>query len=239
MVSYFSQADSISLSVAVILLVMSVSTWYLVFLKLWQRYRFRRDSQRFLEAFWNAPHLNQAVPEEHAHTPMARLASAGIAAARHYDQHAKAKLSEHGGVSEFVTRALRQALSLEHANLETGLTTLASIGSTAPFVGLFGTVWGVYHALVAIGQNGQAAIEKVAGPVGEALIMTGAGLAVAIPGVLAYNYFTRANRIASGQLDGFAHDLHALLATGAPLQRATAAPKRVLHSVPNPATENA
>ncbi|MFO0205485.1 MAG: MotA/TolQ/ExbB proton channel family protein, partial [Betaproteobacteria bacterium] len=115
---------------------------------------------------------------------------------------------------ELVTRALRQRINEAAAKLESGLTFLASVGSTAPFIGLFGTVWGIYHAMINIASTGTIAIEKVAGPVGEALIMTAFGLAVAIPAVLAYNAFTRVNRIILAQLDGFAHDLHAFLTVG-------------------------
>jgi biopolymer transport protein ExbB len=117
--------------------------------------------------------------------------------------------------TEFLTRAMRRVIDEDTARLESGLTVLASVGSTAPFVGLFGTVWGVYHALVAIGISGQGTLDKVAGPVGEALIMTALGLAVAIPAVLAYNGFVRANRLVLAQLDAFAHDLYAVLTTGA------------------------
>jgi biopolymer transport protein ExbB len=114
---------------------------------------------------------------------------------------------------------LRQAINEAAARLEAGLTFLASVGSTAPFVGLFGTVWGIYHALIGVAASGQIAIDKIAGPVGEALIMTAVGLAVAIPAVLAYNAFTRVNRLLLAQLDGFAHDLHAFVTTGAPLSK--------------------
>ena len=123
--------------------------------------------------------------------------------------------------SELITRALRQRINEASARLESGLTFLASVGATAPFVGLFGTVWGIYRALLGIAAAGTIAIEKVAGPVGEALIMTALGLAVAIPAVLAYNAFTRVNRMVLAQLDGFAHDLHAYLTVGARLRRAT------------------
>jgi biopolymer transport protein ExbB len=116
--------------------------------------------------------------------------------------------------SELITRTLRQEINRTSARLEAGLTLLASIGSTAPFIGLFGTVWGIYHALLAIAASGQVQIDRIAGPVGEALVMTAAGLAVAIPAVLAYNGFTRVNRVALAELDGFAHDLLALLTTG-------------------------
>ena len=117
-------------------------------------------------------------------------------------------------LSESVTRALRNHMLAAQASLETGLTFLASVGSTAPFIGLFGTVWGIYHALIALSGSTSVVLDKVAGPVGEALIMTAAGLFVAIPAVLAYNALTRANRLVMAQLDGFAHDLHAYCTTG-------------------------
>ena len=137
-----------------------------------------------------------------------------IAASRHHQRHGANKLDETGSASEFLLRAMRRVIDEETARLEAGLTVLASIGSTAPFVGLFGTVWGVYHALIAIGLSGQGTLDKVAGPVGEALIMTAAGLAVAIPAVLAYNALVRGNRVVLAELDAFAHDLFAFLTTG-------------------------
>jgi biopolymer transport protein ExbB len=121
---------------------------------------------------------------------------------------------ESGSADDFLTRALRRAIEQDTARLEYGHTVLASVASSAPFVGLFGTVWGIYHALLAIGMSGQGTLDKVAGPVGEALIMTALGLAVAIPAVLAYNAFTRANRLLLTELDGFAHDLYAFMSTG-------------------------
>jgi biopolymer transport protein ExbB len=124
------------------------------------------------------------------------------------------KLASAGGLSEFVTRALRNSLEQESARSESGLTVLATAGSAAPYIGLFGTVWGIYHALVFIGLSGQGTLDKVAGPVGEALIMTAVGLAVAIPAVLAFNSFNRRNRIWLSQLDGFAHDLYTLVTVG-------------------------
>jgi biopolymer transport protein ExbB len=120
---------------------------------------------------------------------------------------------------ELVTRVLRQEMTQASSRLESGLTFLASVGSTAPFIGLFGTVWGIYHALLGIASSGQVMIDRVAGPVGEALVMTAAGLVVAIPAVLAYNAFTRLNRVVLADLDGFAHDLLALVTTGSRIDR--------------------
>jgi biopolymer transport protein ExbB len=128
--------------------------------------------------------------------------------------HTSRSLGAGVSLSESLTRALRNRMLSSQASLETGLTFLASVGSTAPFIGLFGTVWGIYHALVALSGSTSVVLDKVAGPVGEALIMTAAGLFVAIPAVLAYNALTRANRLVMAQLDGFAHDLHAYFTSG-------------------------
>jgi biopolymer transport protein ExbB len=127
---------------------------------------------------------------------------------------------EHSRHDEFIAQALRRTIRQEAMQLETGLTLLASVGSIAPFIGLFGTVWGIYHALGSIAVGGQATVDKVAGPVGEALIMTAFGLAVAIPAVLAYNALVRDNRVFMGEIETFAHDLHTYLTTGIPLASA-------------------
>jgi biopolymer transport protein ExbB len=201
---FLAQTDSVGRALLGVMLVMSVLTWYLLATKAIALLLERRRSQRFLEAFWNAPsvdtvqaRLAQRPPDE----PFSHLAQHALAAHRKGD-------------AEFLTRAMRRVIDEDTARLESGLTVLASVGSTAPFVGLFGTVWGVYHALVAIGMSGQGTLDKVAGPVGEALIMTALGLAVAIPAVLAYNAFVRQNRLVLAQLDAYAHDLYAVLTTG-------------------------
>jgi biopolymer transport protein ExbB len=216
----WQQSDAVIQTVALILLVMSVASWYFILGKSWQVLRLRRNAA-LEEAFWNAGDLNEAVGELQQRapaSPLTTLAARGAQAGAHHDRHLHNPAWNLGGGldrSEFLTRALRQSISRSQARLEAGLTVLASVGSTAPFVGLFGTVWGIYHALVNIGVSGQATLDKVAGPVGEALIMTALGLAVAIPAVLAYNAFTRANRLLLAELDAFAHDLLAYLTTGA------------------------
>jgi biopolymer transport protein ExbB len=214
---FLTQVDGVGKTVLVILLVMSVATWYLIVTRAWNTLVMRRRTGRFLGTFWNAPSL-QAVAahlERHpADEPFSTLAHHAILATRHHEVHGANKLNESGSTSEFLTRAIRRVIDEETARFEYGLTVLASIGSTAPFLGLFGTVWGVYHALVAIGMTGQGTLDKVAGPVGEALIMTALGLAVAIPAVLAYNFAVRRNRLVLAQLDSFAHDLFAFLTTG-------------------------
>jgi biopolymer transport protein ExbB len=201
---FLAQTDAVGMAILAILLFMSVASWYLIVTKAVALVLERRRSGRFLAQFWDAPSVG---------TVQARLARGPADEPfTHLSQHA---LAAHGkGDAEFLTRAMRRVIDENTARLESGLTVLASVGSTAPFIGLFGTVWGVYHALVAIGLSGQGTLDKVAGPVGEALIMTALGLAVAIPAVLAYNAFVRSNRLVLAQLDAFAHDLFAVLTTG-------------------------
>src|SRR3954469_7796113 len=214
---FLSQTDAVGSTILFLLLVMSVATWYLIATKAMSAFLMRRRTQRFLDIFWNSPSL-QAVEkhleDKHPDEPFSHLAYHAIVAARHHQRHGADKLNESGTTSEFLTRAIRRVIDEETSRFESGLTVLASVGSTAPFLGLFGTVWGVYHALVAIGLSAQGTLDKVAGPVGEALIMTARGLAVAIPAVLAYNAFVRSNRLVLSRLDAYAHDLYSVLTTG-------------------------
>lgn len=214
---FIAQTDGVGKGLFIVLLVMSLATWYLIVIKGISMMRTRKKTEAFLTHFWNASSLEAVDHEIAAHgvnDPFSHLTSHALYARKHHARFGAAKLEEAGTQSEFVSRTMRKVMDEETAKLENGLTVLASVGSTAPFVGLFGTVWGVYHALVAIGTGGSASIDKIAGPVGEALIMTGLGLAVAIPAVLAYNYFTRKNRVLLAQLDAFAYDLFAFLTTG-------------------------
>ena len=215
---FWSQADFVSHSVAVILLLLSVSSWMVIVGRaLWQ-WQTSRSFDRAMNAFWSADSLTKAVEAiqtEDKGGVFAALAQAGSLACQAHARHASRGIGSGVSVSEAVTRALRCQIVRTHAGIDRGLTFLASVGSTAPFIGLFGTVWGIYHALVGLSGATQVVLDKVAGPVGEALIMTAAGLFVAIPAVLAYNALTRGNRIVLAQLDGFAHDLHAFLTTGA------------------------
>lgn len=212
---YWSHGDAITHAVAYLLLLMSVVSWYYIFSKAWSSWRIRRSANA-LDGFWKAPTLNDAIAvvrladSENVYAP---LAIQGAQAANVSAQ--TGSLNATIDPSELITRTLRQEINRVSSRLEAGLTLLASVGSTAPFVGLFGTVWGIYHALVAVSAAGTIQIDKVAGPVGEALIMTAAGLVVAIPAVLGYNAFTRVNRVTLAELDAFAHDLHAYLTTGA------------------------
>jgi biopolymer transport protein ExbB len=214
---FLAQTDAVGRIIFLILLLMSLASWYLIIVKALQAIAANRRTTRFLGMFWNAPSLAQVerqLETRRPDDPFSRLAYHAIASSRHHARHGANKLNEAGSGSEFLTRSMRRVVDEETSRLEWGLTVLASVGSTAPFVGLFGTVWGVYHALVSIGLSGQGTLDKVAGPVGEALIMTAAGLAVAVPAVLAYNAFVRSNRVVLGKLDAFAHDLFAFLTTG-------------------------
>lgn len=217
---FFSRSDWVGKSLFGILLGMSLLSWYLIFVKIFMTVRNRRRSTKFLREFWAASSLEQVENEIATHgatEPFSHLASHAIHARNHHAKYGALKLEEKGSTGAFVTRTIRKVIDEDTARLENGLTVLASIGSTAPFVGLFGTVWGVYHALVGIGLSGGVSIEHIAGPVGEALIMTGFGLAVAIPAVLAYNGFVRSNRVYLARLDAFAHDLFTFLIMGQPV----------------------
>ncbi|CAN5312601.1 MotA/TolQ/ExbB proton channel family protein [soil metagenome] len=212
---YWAQGDAISHAVAYLLLAMSLISWYFILSKSWSSWRIRKSAGA-LEGFWKAPTLGDAIAilknadTENVYTPLASQSSEAANLKSQADS-----LNAATDPGELITRTLRQEINRVSARLESGLTLLASVGSTAPFVGLFGTVWGIYHALMAVSAAGTVQIDKIAGPVGEALIMTALGLAVAIPAVLAYNGFTRVNRVTLAELDAFAHDLHAYLTTGA------------------------
>lgn len=206
----WASGDTVSHGVAILLVLMSIVSWYLILVKLIEGWKLRRAG-RLVPDFWAARSLDeglQRLRRAGANNPFAQLVTQAVSCNSDCAT-ADEQLSAHFDSSGQMERTLRQQLSATQSEMESGLTFLATTGATSPFVGLFGTVWGIYHALVAIGISGQAALEKVAGPVGEALIMTAAGLAVALPAVFAYNALTRANRVVLISLDAFAHDLHA------------------------------
>ena len=214
---FISQTDAVGMAVLLLLVGMSIASWYLILTRTITNLTARKRAALFLKRFWEADSLQameKILQAEAADNAFAELANQALTAGRDGTRHGVQKLASAGGLSEFVTRALRNSLEQEAARSESGLTVLATAGSAAPYIGLFGTVWGIYHALVFIGLSGQGTLDKVAGPVGEALIMTAVGLAVAIPAVLAYNSFNRRNRIWLAQLDGFAHDLYTLVTVG-------------------------
>ncbi len=215
---FIAQGDAVIQSVVVVLLLLSITTWYLILIKLLRGFSRKRNAAAFLRIFGNAPSadsLSNKLDEQQNADPFSRIAFSVINASSLYRRHARHESAgDAPDYNEFVTRAIRQGIVSEAAQLENGLTLLASTGSTAPFIGLFGTVWGIYHALVGIGLSGRTTLDSVAGPVGEALIVTAAGLAVAVPAVLAYNFFVRRNRLLLAELDNFAHELHAFLTLG-------------------------
>ena len=213
----WSQGDMVIKSVAVMLLLMSIASWYVIAVRSWGLFRLRKPS-RALGDFWHAQSFAEGLHilgDNRDDNPFRRLAEEGQAALAHHTNH-KTDLHGHLPLAEWLTACLRGSIDESSERLQRGLAILASVGSTAPFIGLFGTVWGIYHALVGIGVSGSASIDKVAGPVGEALIMTAFGLAVAIPAVLGYNALNRGNKGILGKLNRFAHQLHAYLITGAP-----------------------
>jgi biopolymer transport protein ExbB len=198
-----------------LLVAFSVVTWTLVLVKATLQVRLARQNGRFQRAFWGASSLIEAAAAtDAARGPLARLAAAGFACLRDAGRGARS-LQQCGERQDVLERTLRHAVQGEQHRLESGLIVLASIGSTAPFVGLFGTVWGIMHALQDISQTGQAGLDVVAGPIGEALIATAIGIATAIPAVLAYNYGLRRLKLYVAELDGFATDfLHLAMRAG-------------------------
>lgn len=214
---FLAQADGVGHVLLAAMAVMSVATWYLIVRKTWNNWSLRRRAREFLRHFWEAPDMHAVsiyLQGTGVRDPFSHLTHHGLRAAEQHAARTGKRMVESGSADDFLTRALRRAIEQDTARLEYGHTVLASVASSAPFIGLFGTVWGIYHALLAIGMSGQGTLDKVAGPVGEALIMTALGLAVAIPAVLAYNAFTRSNRLLLAELDGFAHDLYAFMSTG-------------------------
>ena len=216
----WSQGDLITRGVALLLLGMSLASWMVIIIKTLDLLRYKKQIAKAAN-FWNQPDFDAAVqnlgPAEKPGAPgnpFTQLAVQGREATTHH-QNSKAQLHHALDVSDWVTRCLQNEIDEFTARIQSGLAILASVGSTAPFVGLFGTVWGIYHALLSIGMSGQSTIDKVAGPIGEALIMTALGLAVAIPAVLGYNALVRGNKSVLGKLNRFAHDLHAYFVTGA------------------------
>jgi biopolymer transport protein ExbB len=212
----FEQGDWVLIGVFLTLLLMSVATWALIFGKTASAMRIGQANRDFQSAFWDARGNGQALARaEASSSPLAAIARAGIRGLNHYRSRDPQRLGDACSPDEFLVRSIRNALSRQQAQQQSGLTVLASVGSTAPFVGLFGTVWGIYHALMDIAAAGNASMEVVAGPLGEALVATAAGLAAAIPAVLAYNAANGFNRSQAQEMDAFAHDLHAYLTTGA------------------------
>jgi biopolymer transport protein ExbB len=215
----------VSWVVLLTLVLMSIGSWYYTVVNILKNSVIRARADRVISTFWETQNPQESLrfmEEQPKGEPFSKIALDAAQAAHHHSRHEGSRLVEALNRSEFIDRALRQGVTRESAKLENGLTWLATVGSTAPFVGLLGTVWGIYGALIRIGATGQASIDAVAGPVGEALIMTAIGLFVAIPAVLAYNFFVRMNRNTNAKFDTFAHDLHDFFATGSRVGEAAA-----------------
>lgn len=214
---FMTHMDVFAWIVFITLVVMSLSSWYFIIANFIRNTMVRSRAEKVVQAFWDNASAHESIREmekQPKREPFSKIALDCASAAAHHQRAEGGRLSETLDRSEFIDRALRQAVARESLRLEGGLTLLATVGSAAPFVGLLGTVWGIYHALIGIGASGEASITAVAGPVGEALIMTAFGLFVAIPAVLAYNFYVRANRLTYAKFDEFAHDLHDFFATG-------------------------
>ena len=210
----WTQGDAITRLILLALVAMSVISWVVIVLKALDVWRHKQSALQS-EQFWHATSLAQglAMLNQRPGNLFHALAQVGQEATEHH-QAAQKQLHDRLDISDWVTRSLRNRIDDDTSRLQNGLAILASIGSTAPFVGLFGTVWGIYHALVSIGTTGHAGIDAVAGPIGETLIMTALGLAVAIPAVLGYNALVRGNKFILARMNRFAHDLHAYFVTG-------------------------
>ena len=199
-------SDVVAKATLVILIIMSMGTWYIIITKIYEQYKVGRAASKADKEFWNAPSVKQGADRLKAGSPFRFIAETGLEAT---DKHTG--MLEGVNMNDWITMSIQRAIDNIQSRTQDGLAFLATVGSTAPFVGLFGTVWGIYHALTAIGIAGQASIDKVAGPVGEALIMTAIGLAVAVPAVLGYNWLIRRNKAAMERVRAFGADLHAVL----------------------------
>jgi biopolymer transport protein ExbB len=203
--------DLIARAVLIILAIMSLSSWYVILTKLWDQRKLKQSARVVEKQFWTAPSLKDGVDRLKKGDDFRAIAEDGLRAASHHD----GRLTDRIDLHEWITMSLQRAVDGVNGKLQSGLGLLATVGSVAPFVGLFGTVWGILNALVGIGIAGQASIDKVAGPVGEALIMTAIGLFVAVPAVMGYNWLLGRNKVLQDALRNFASDLHAYLVSGA------------------------
>lgn len=203
----WAQGDAVAKGTLLILVLMSMGSWYILVTKLYASFKMGGEARGVRQSFFKAASLDAATSALPESSAFRYIAETGINAREHHE----GALTEHIDRNTWVTMSVQRSVDEVHSRLQDGLAILATVGSTAPFVGLFGTVWGIYHALTAIGIAGQASIDKVAGPVGEALIMTAIGLAVAVPAVLGYNWLVRRNKITMDAVRGFSADLHGIL----------------------------
>ena len=204
----WQEGDLVAKFTIALLAIMSVGTWYIFFMKYWEQGRVLEQAKTAEKRFWSAANLNEAIDKLGKSNVFRAIAERGQQATQR-----QSGVSAGLTLNDWLTMSLQRSIEDENGRLQSGIAFLASVGSTAPFVGLFGTVWGIYHALIAIGLAGQASIDKVAGPVGEALIMTAIGLGVAIPAVLTYNLLVRRNKVINEKMRAFANDLQTFLLT--------------------------
>lgn len=233
--------NAVDLVVFIVLVIMSLWSWYFIIGIAIRNTLIRSRMDKVIQKFWDTPSAQDAVrvmEKQPNSEPFSKIALDAASAAAHHQRHEGSRMVEALNRSEFVDRALRQAVERESRRLEGGLTVLATVGSAAVFVGLLGTVFGIINALTSLGASGESSIQAVAGPVGEALYMTAFGLFAAIPAVIAYNGYSRANRVTIARFDEFAHDLHDFFSTGARVETgSTAIPRQTTASVVPPAAK--
>ncbi|RRS03171.1 MotA/TolQ/ExbB proton channel family protein [Aquabacterium soli] len=203
----WAQGDFVAKGTLLILVIFSIGSWYILVTKLYESLKLSREAKDARKNFFKAANLQEGAGKLKEGSAFRFVAESGITASNHHE----GELTEHIDRNTWITTSVQRSVDEVQARLQSGLAFLATVGSTAPFIGLFGTVWGIYHALTAIGIAGQASIDKVAGPVGEALIMTAIGLAVAVPAVLGYNWLVRRNKVTLDAVRGFGADLHGVL----------------------------
>jgi biopolymer transport protein ExbB len=204
--SLWRTSDAVAKATLTILVIMSIGSWYIIVTKIYEQYKLGTQARAAEKSFWSAPSVQKGAEGLKKTSPFRFIAEAGLEASNRHTG-----LLGNVNLNDWMSMSIQRAIDNVGSRMQDGLAFLATVGSTAPFVGLFGTVWGIYHALTAIGIAGQASIDKVAGPVGEALIMTAIGLAVAVPAVLGYNWLVRRNKAAMERVRGFGADLHAVL----------------------------
>jgi biopolymer transport protein ExbB len=206
----WKQGDFVAKGTLIIMIIMSIGSWYIIFTKLFEQQKLLKAANAIGDSFWKASSMKQATGTLDEASAFRYIAEQGVKADEHHEGTLVEAIDRHTWISMSVERAVGNI----NSRLQDGLAFLATVGSTAPFVGLFGTVWGIYHALTAIGIAGQASIDKVAGPVGEALIMTAIGLAVAVPAVMGYNWLIRRNKSVMEKIRAFSGDVHNVLLAG-------------------------
>ncbi len=221
--AFVNQLDEVGMGTLIMLIVMSLMSWYVIFTKLWDQRRIRNAYKDVEKGFWTAGNLREGAAKLKGNDNVFKmLVEDGMKAAQHHE----GRMTDQIPLHEWITISLYRSADSVNSRLTGGLSILATVGSTAPFVGLFGTVWGIYNALISISMAGQASLDKIAGPIGEALIMTALGLFVAVPAVMGYNWLLRRNKDISDKMKYFSADLHSYLVSGARIDSGTPATPR-------------